>query len=848
MARGTRTISIALLAAVVVLLITPAGALARPSASLGSGPDPVALTGASQAAAVPGPTSGTQLSEAIASLAHGQGPAAGSPVSCTPSSSVNARCTGPGVFHPAVPASPRSDGTPALWGWQNASPGAQGFGAPPASVDASMAWDALDQEIVYFGGCTFVVCPDNQTWLYSFGSWVNITNPANAPPAVYDASMSYDYRAAGVILFGGCGIICPDNQTWAFQSGVWYNESAPFCFIGCFFPPPPTFAASMVFANDTLDNITVLFGGCLDAFCFSASNTTWEWVPLSGLYGAWLPLATPTAPSARGFGAMAYDASMGGTLFFGGCSGAFGTCALNDTWEFYNATWSNLTAYNTLFGSATPPGRGNGMMTYDAQISEVLLLGGYNDTSYFNDTWAWYCYFICGWSNVTNVVNLPGGIYGGALASESSSYAPVLFSGYCGCSSYSGYPNTWVYEFGFSVNPTIGPNPSPARQPVNFYSNITGGTAPYFGFWSMGDGGFMFSDGTYAYTYPGVYLANISLYDFYGVYVNWSSTVTITGTMAQATAAPPVTDAGFPVTLSTANATGGTEPYNYTWDLGDATTAWGASVVHTYSSVGTYQANLTVVDAAGLYNNSSVVISVLAGPSLTLAASPTTTDVGMSVTFTPTGSGGATPYSYNWSFGDGATSAVAAPTHAFATAAIYHVSATVTDSVGATATQSVTVTVNAALGATANASASNVTLGTNVDFTAAGSAGTAPYSYTWTFGDGGRAAAATTTHAYTAAGTYTATVWVNDSVGGSVVKSLTVHVTAASGGGGSTSSTSVPSWLWWVVIVVVVLVIAAVVAMMMMRRKKPGAGATMPPSGASGGAPPTPPPGAGGSP
>ncbi|HEY6238406.1 MAG TPA: PKD domain-containing protein [Thermoplasmata archaeon] len=848
--RSARTLSIALLALIVVMMLAPTGALGRPSAPTLSAPAAAATSAGSPAAASvangvdPTPT---PLAGAIDSLAHGHGPAFGASLTCKATSSVNAQCAGRSTSHPTASASPRPDGTPALYGWQNASV-SEVFGSPAASVDASMAWDAFDQEIVYFGGCNQVVCPDNQTWIFAYGSWFNETNYAAAPPAVDLASMTYDYIAHGVILFGGCAAtVCPTNQTWAFQSGIWYNESAPFCFIGCFFPPPPMYGASMVFVNDSADNVTMLFGGCLDLFCFSVSNATWEWVSLGGLYGAWLPVNTSSAPSPRMFSGMAYDNSMGGVLLFGGCAGYFGSCSLNDTWEFYSGAWSNLTAYNTFFGSPTPPGRGGAATTYDAALSVVLLVGGYNDTGYFNDTWAWFCSFICGWVNATTVVNLPGPVYLAAISSESSVYAPVLFSGYCACTGYTWYPNTWVYEFGFSVNPTVTPNPSPGRQPVDFFSNITGGSAPYYGFWSTGDGGVLFSDGPYTYSTPGIYQANISLYDFYGVFVTWSVNVTITGTTAQAIASPAVTDVGVAVTLSTADATGGTAPYNYTWELGDGTFGWGASLSHAYTAAGTYQANLSVVDSTGLYGNSSVVVSVLVGPSLTLAATPAITDVGRSVSFNPTGTGGSAPYTYNWSFGDGGTSAVSTPTHTFATVGVFHVNATVTDSVGASASRGVTVTVNAAVTATANASASSVTDGTNVVFTAVGSAGTAPYTYSWVFGDGGRATGASVSHAYTAVGTYTAKVWVNDSVGGSVEKTVPVTVTAASGGSGnSNTGSSLPSWLWWVLIAVVILVVLGVVAMMMMRRRKPGAPAPMPPSGASGGTPPGPPPGASG--
>ena len=44
------------------------------------------------------------------------------------------------------------------------------------------------------------------------------------------------------------------------------------------------------------------------------------------------------------------------------------------------------------------------------------------------------------------------------------------------------------------------------------------------------------------------------------------------------------------------NASGGTKPYNYSWDFGDGSSSYGQNVTHNYSTNGTYKVNLTVVD------------------------------------------------------------------------------------------------------------------------------------------------------------------------------------------------------------------------------------------------------------
>jgi hypothetical protein len=44
------------------------------------------------------------------------------------------------------------------------------------------------------------------------------------------------------------------------------------------------------------------------------------------------------------------------------------------------------------------------------------------------------------------------------------------------------------------------------------------------------------------------------------------------------------------------NASGGTKPYNYSWKFGDGHSSFGQNVTHNYTTNGTYEVNLTVID------------------------------------------------------------------------------------------------------------------------------------------------------------------------------------------------------------------------------------------------------------
>jgi hypothetical protein len=108
-----------------------------------------------------------------------------------------------------------------------------------------------------------------------------------------------------------------------------------------------------------------------------------------------------------------------------------------------------------------------------------------------------------------------------------------------------------------------------------------------------------------------------------------------------------------------------------------------------------------VIDAVDLYAQSSTTsiyyddFSLIpAGDELSCGAGgPYSGEVGEDVHFTGSAFGGTEPYTWAWDFGDGNTSDVQNPTHAYEAAGVYNVTLTVTDAMSDTATDETTATI-----------------------------------------------------------------------------------------------------------------------------------------------------------
>ncbi|MDE1837128.1 MAG: PKD domain-containing protein [Euryarchaeota archaeon] len=149
---------------------------------------------------------------------------------------------------------------------------------------------------------------------------------------------------------------------------------------------------------------------------------------------------------------------------------------------------------------------------------------------------------------------------------------------------------------------------------------------------------------------------------------------------------------------------------------------------------------------------------------------PNPVDVGVPVYFNGTASGGTAPFTFRWVYGDGGpTSSARNPSHIYnATCSCAgHFWINETSGLLRSREANFTVTVNALPTATLRATPNPTDVGINATFTSVVTGGTSPFAYAWSFGDGFQSTSASPVHQYSAAGTYAAQLWVNDSGGGS---------------------------------------------------------------------------------
>jgi hypothetical protein len=165
----------------------------------------------------------------------------------------------------------------------------------------------------------------------------------------------------------------------------------------------------------------------------------------------WIQQSPATSPSERYFQSMAYDASHGKVVLFGGYgAGGF----MGDTWLWNGNTWTQGNP------ASSPAGRSAFAMTYDAAHGQVVLFGGrLTANSWTADTWLWNG---TTWSQASPATS-PGARSNMVMTYDATHGNVVLFGGLVGGFASN---DTWIW------NGTNWIQQAPAASPSarSFYS------------------------------------------------------------------------------------------------------------------------------------------------------------------------------------------------------------------------------------------------------------------------------------------------------------------------------------------------------------------------------------------
>ncbi|TMI25010.1 PKD domain-containing protein, partial [Candidatus Bathyarchaeota archaeon] len=245
---------------------------------------------------------------------------------------------------------------------------------------------------------------------------------------------------------------------------------------------------------------------------------------------------------------------------------------------------------------------------------------------------------------------------------------------------------------------TFSPSSPAAGYPVTLNATSSGGTAPYTFAWTFGDG----TNGTdnpaiHTFASGGSYNVTVTIKDSAGALVRTYKIIYVNlpyPPQPAFTWTPTTVFAGETVFFdgSTSSDPDGVIVAQV-WQLGEGRSQTGIGVLHTYSSPGVYEVSLSVTDDSGITVIKPMAVWVHPALALTVSSNSTQGVAPVGVSFSTQVSGGQSPYTSSWDFGDGLTSTRPNPIHNYTIPRVYRVEVTMTDSLGHTASQVMNITV-----------------------------------------------------------------------------------------------------------------------------------------------------------
>jgi PKD repeat protein len=200
----------------------------------------------------------------------------------------------------------------------------------------------------------------------------------------------------------------------------------------------------------------------------------------------------------------------------------------------------------------------------------------------------------------------------------------------------------------------------------------------------------------------------------------------------------------------------------------------------TASGILVYCVNYCGSGHSGMNENVARVATPESAPSASATATPTSGSTPLTVNFSGSASGGVPPYTFVWSFGDGARTVGATVQHVYVQPGTYDARLDAYDANGVAGAANLTISAHLppALGVAITPANATGPAPFTVHFSAAASGGSAPYTYLWIFGDGGSGNGAGVTHTYQNRGLFYAQAIATDATGRTGASFAEINVTS----------------------------------------------------------------------
>jgi hypothetical protein len=552
-------------------------------------------------------------------------------------------------------------------------------GAPGGRQAPAMTYDYADGYVLLFGGWNYPGGAWPDTWRYTNHSWSPIQTVSH-PVKRWGAAMTYDATDGYVLLFGGVGTASIGlyyySDTWIFSNGSWTNITANVTGM-----PPVRAGAAMTF--DAATGYVLMFGG---GYRHGEYNDTWEyrsdaWTNITATAGP--------APSPRDSSVLEYLPSErcvvlsgGGNYFNGNGGGTYPGSSYGGTWIFFNGTWAKVPLLTQ------PQAAANAMGTYDPIIGAIVMYGG-DGAPASTWLWSSAPALINSTLGVSrSPVEENGSVIFDANVRGGSGHLSFVWSGLpSGCSTVDSANLSCIPDrsgnYSITVrisdpvsgsNVTEGPvplsvvkalvgeglvaNPTAldAGQNLTLKASVTGGMAPYSFNWTGLPSGCSGGSGDNITCSPGSageYSVKVKVTDSLGGSVvvgpcNFTVDASLSGSLTESR---PAVDFGENVTFQ-GSRSGGLSPFTYTWQgLPSGCFSQDSLFLNcTPASVGWWNVTLRIADSTGaiqtLGPETFDVVPMIRISQVT--ASPPVLDVGMIMHINATVLGGVSPIRFHW--------------------------------------------------------------------------------------------------------------------------------------------------------------------------------------------------------